>query len=116
ADTPREFAKFVQTGNARGAMIALDSEGGSVHGAMALGRAIRALNMTTTVGRTVPLQGKDPNDQRARLLPRADCESMCAFVLLAGTKRFVPPQANVRVHQIWLGDRRDDATAANYSA
>ena len=41
---------------------------------------------------------------------------MCAFVLLAGVHRLVPPQARVMVHQIWLGDRRDDPTAANYSA
>jgi hypothetical protein len=41
---------------------------------------------------------------------------MCGFVLLAGVKRFVPPEARVRVHQIWLGDRRDDATAATYTA
>jgi hypothetical protein len=37
-------------------------------------------------------------------------------VLLGGTKRMVPAEARVRVHQIWLGDRRDDATAASYSA
>ena len=117
ADTPKEFTKFAQSrSDLRGMTIALDSEGGSVHGAMALGRAIRGFDMTTTVGRTVVLPSKDGKDMRARLLPRADCESMCAFVLLAGTKRFVPAQANVRVHQIWLGDRRDDATAANYSA
>ncbi len=41
---------------------------------------------------------------------------MCAFVLLAGVERQVPPEARVMVHQIWLGDRRDDPTAANYSA
>jgi hypothetical protein len=41
---------------------------------------------------------------------------MCAFVLLAGIHRVVPPQARVMVHQIWLGDRREDPTAANYSA
>jgi hypothetical protein len=41
---------------------------------------------------------------------------MCAFVLLAGVERRVPSQARVLVHQIWLGDRRDDPTAANYSA
>jgi hypothetical protein len=41
---------------------------------------------------------------------------MCAFVLLAGVKRYVPAGAQVLVHQIWLGDRRDDPTAANYSA
>ena len=44
------------------------------------------------------------------------CESMCAFVLLAGVERQVPAEARVMVHQIWLGDRRDDPTAANYSA
>ena len=41
---------------------------------------------------------------------------MCAFVLLGGVQRMVPPQARVMVHQIWLGDRRDDPTAATYSA
>src|SRR5919106_1068102 len=54
--------------------------------------------------------------KRAKLLPRAYCESMCAFVLLAGIERQVPAEARVMVHQIWLGDRRDDPTAANYSA
>ena len=53
---------------------------------------------------------------RANLSPRADCESMCAFVLLAGMQRAVAPEARVMVHQIWLGDRRDDPTAATYSA
>jgi hypothetical protein len=41
---------------------------------------------------------------------------MCAFVLVAGVRRTVPPEARVMVHQIWLGDRREDPTAANYSA
>ena len=50
------------------------------------------------------------------LSPRADCESMCAFVLLGGVQRMVTQAARMLVHQIWLGDRRDDPTAANYSA
>jgi hypothetical protein len=37
-------------------------------------------------------------------------------VLLAGTTRIVPQGARLLVHQIWLGDRRDDAAAATYSA
>jgi hypothetical protein len=72
--------------------------------------------MTTAVGKTMLLAPDSSGAVRARLSPRADCESMCAFVLLAGSRRYVPPEANVRVHQIWLGDRRDDATAASYSA
>jgi hypothetical protein len=113
AETARDFEIFAAKNNVRGSTIVLNSEGGSVHGAIALGRAIRKYDMTTTIGRTVDEKG-DP--RVASIVPRADCESMCAFVLLAGSKRIVPPEARVRVHQIWLGDRRDDAAAASYSA
>jgi hypothetical protein len=41
---------------------------------------------------------------------------MCAFLLLSGAQRSVPEEARVLVHEIWLGDRRDDAAAASYSA
>lgn len=116
ADTPQDFKKFLKGRNLAGALVALDSDGGSVHGAIALGRAIRHRGFDTTVGRVADLPGTAPGTPRAKLMPRADCESMCAFVLLAGVHRFVPPQARVMVHQIWLGDRRDDPTAANYSA
>ena len=118
AETARDFELFAAKNNLRGATIAFNSEGGSVHGAIALGRAIRKLEMTTTVGRTVDGPGTtlEAASRNASLLPRADCESMCAFVLLSGTRRVVPNEARVRVHQIWLGDRRDDAAAATYSA
>jgi hypothetical protein len=115
-ETVHDFESFAQGRTLRGATLVLDSEGGSVLGAIALGRSIRRLGLSTTVGRTIPLVGDDANDRRARLSPRADCESMCGFVLLAGVTRYVPPEARVRVHQIWLGDRRDDANAATYSA
>ena len=73
--------------------------------------------MITTVGKTVDLPPAANGEQaRADSQPRAYCESMCAFVLLAGVERHVPAEARVLVHQIWLGDRRDDPTAANYSA
>jgi hypothetical protein len=116
ADTPRDFEAFAKQNDIRAKTIALDSDGGSVLGALALGRAIRRLEMTTTVGRSVAIGGADTADKRARLLPDANCESMCAFLLIAGVERYVPPQARVLVHQIWLGDRRDDPTAASYSA
>jgi hypothetical protein len=41
---------------------------------------------------------------------------MCVFLLLSGKTRYVPETAHVRVHQIWMGDRADDAKAATYSA
>ncbi len=94
----------------------LESDGGSVHGAIKLGRQMRALRLDTTVGHVVDLDNKRAGLTRARISPRAYCESMCAFVLLAGVHRTVPPEARVMVHQIWLGDRRSDPTAASYSA
>lgn len=116
ADTPRTFHDFVHGRDLQGVTIALDSDGGSVLGAIALGRQIRALGLATTVGRTVEIDGSKGKAPHVILSPRADCESMCPFVLLAGANRSVPAEARVLVHQIWLGDRRDDPTAANYSA
>jgi hypothetical protein len=115
ADTPKDFEAFARDNDIRGATIVLDSKGGSVHGAMAFGRAIRNLGLATTIGRVRDVSSRD-RVKRGTLSPRGECQSMCAFVVLAGVKRFVPPESRVLVHQIWLGDRRDDATAAQYSA
>src|SRR5262245_15367874 len=116
SETPRQFENFARANEVRGAVIALDSGGGSVLGTMELGRMLRRLDIMTTVGRTTVLPADKSGEVRAILSPKAECESMCAFLLLAGTRRYVPAEARVLVHQIWLGDRRDDATAAAYSA
>jgi hypothetical protein len=116
ADTPRQFLTFAQSHDLTGATVAVDSDGGSVLGAIALGRQIRNLKLATTVGRLVDLPANGQDDPRAELSANADCESMCAFVLLGGVERSVPKDARVLVHQIWLGDRREDPTAASYSA
>ncbi len=127
ADSARDFKQFLQSPamqgrDWRGATVVLDSDGGSVLGAIALGREIRKARLSTTVGRVVEAdesdagKGKGHRRAGAQLSPRGDCESMCAFVLLGGVQRTVPREARVMVHQIWLGDRRDDPTAATYSA
>lgn len=116
ADTPRHFLVFAKSRDLTGATVVIDSDGGSVLGAIALGREIRKLKLATTVGRLVDLPAEEQSEPRAVLAPNADCESMCAFVLLGGVHRSVPADARVMVHQIWLGDRREDPTAANYSA
>jgi hypothetical protein len=116
ADTPREFETFAKDPNVRGAVLALDSDGGSVLGTIALGRSIRGLDMITTIGKTVTLPSTGNPDGRATLSPNGNCESMCAFLLLGGTRRYVPPQAQVLVHQIWLGKKRKQALESSYSA
>ena len=115
ADTPRDFETFAKDPNVRGAVLVLDSDGGSVLGTLALGRAIRNLGMVTTIGKTTLLPPAG-NDRRAILSAAGNCESMCAFLLLAGARRYVPPEAHVLVHQIWLGKKRKQALESNYSA
>jgi len=114
SDSPREFDEFAKGRQLAGATIVLDSSGGSVNDSITLGRRFRSLGALTTVGATVRTQ--TPNGERASVTPEAYCESMCVFLLLGGTTRYVPDAAHVRVHQIWMGDRADDAKAASYTA
>jgi hypothetical protein len=114
SDSPREFDEFARDRQLDGATIVLDSSGGSVNDSIALGRRFRRLGALTTVGVTVRTQ--TAQGERASVVPQAWCESMCVFLLLSGKTRYVPEAAHVRVHQIWMGDRADDAKAASYSA
>jgi hypothetical protein len=115
-DTPRDFDKFASEHDLHGGTIVLDSEGGSVIAALALGRAIRRLEMTTAVSKTVALPADEDGMPRARLSPKANCESMCVFMLLGGARRYVPAEAHVMVHQIWLGAKAKRALESTYSA
>ena len=112
ADSPRDFDEFSRGRDLAGATVVLDSSGGSVNDSITLGRRFRNLGMLTTVG--VSFHGE--GSRRAGVAPDAYCESMCVFLLLAGKARYVPEAAHVRVHQIWMGDRADDAKAASYTA
>ncbi|QOZ48694.1 hypothetical protein XH89_13910 [Bradyrhizobium sp. CCBAU 53340] len=113
ADTPKDFDDFARARQLGGATVVLDSSGGSVNDAITLGRRFRNLGLLTTVGITQP---NNRQGVRPAVASEAYCESMCVFLLLAGKKRYVPEAAHVRVHQIWMGDRADDAKAASYSA
>jgi hypothetical protein len=113
-DSPADFDEFARGRDLDGATIVLDSSGGSVNDSIALGRRFRALGALTTVG--ISVQNHTAQGDRASVMPEAYCESMCVFLLLSGKTRYVPETAHVRVHQIWMGDRADDAKAASYSA
>lgn len=115
-DTPSDFTGFARGRDIDGATLVLDSSGGSVLGTLSLGRSVRRLGLNTTVGKIAKVPAGSADAGRATIVPRADCESMCAYLLLAGKQRFVPAEAHVLVHEIWLGDRREDAAAASYSA
>ena len=114
ADSPKDFDEFARGRELGGATIVLDSSGGSVNDAIALGRRWRSLGALTTVG--ISVENHTAQGDRASVVPEAYCESMCVFLLLSGKTRYVPEAAHVRVHQIWMGDRADDAKAASYTA
>lgn len=114
SDSPRDFDEFARGRQLGGATIVLDSSGGSVNDSIALGRRWRGLGALTTVGTSI--QTRTAQGERASVAPGAYCESMCVFLLLSGKTRYVPEGAHVRVHQIWMGDRADDARAASYTA
>ncbi|MGY8684749.1 hypothetical protein Q2941_44420 [Bradyrhizobium sp. UFLA05-153] len=114
ADSPGDFDEFARGRQLGGATIVLDSSGGSVNASIALGRRFRELGALTTVG--VSVQTNTAQSAPANMAPVAYCESMCVFLLLSGKTRYVPETAHVRVHQIWLGDRANDAKGAIYSA
>ena len=111
AETPRDFDDFARNHQLKGETVVLDSSGGSVNDTIALGRRFRELGMLTSVGVSV-----FTHSERADVSPEAYCESMCVFLLLSGKSRYVPERAHVRVHQIWMGDRADNARTANYGA
>ncbi len=114
SDSPKDFDDFAQGRDLRGATVVLDSSGGSVNDSITLGRRFRSLGLMTTVGTSV--RTRTAQGDRGAIEPEAYCESMCVFLLLSGKTRYVPQTAHVRVHQIWMGDRADDARAASYSA
>ena len=114
ADTPRDFDEFARGRELGGATMVLDSSGGSVNDSIALGRRWRDLGALTTVG--ISVETRSAQGDRANVVPEAYCESMCVFLLLSGKTRYVPKAAHIRVHQIWMGDRADDAKAASYTA
>jgi hypothetical protein len=114
SDSPRDFDEFARGRDLAGTTVVLDSSGGSVNDSIALGRRFRDLALRTTVGTSIVTH--TAHGDRGSVSPEAYCESMCVFLLLSGKTRYVPQQAHLRVHQIWMGDRADDAKAASYSA
>ncbi len=115
-ETPQRFAEFTKGRDLRGAVMVLDSLGGSLESGIWLGREIRRLGMATTVGETTLLPSDSSSERRATLSDRAVCTSMCPFVLLAGVLRNVPKGVLVSVHQPFIRTQQyKDAMTSIYS-
>jgi hypothetical protein len=103
----------------------LHSAGGSVLGAIELGRLVRSHDLTVSVARTTPTEcprdeprgmgDKIPDDKACETLKRsgqdltsdldsngAMCNSACVLVLAGGAQRSVPPWVRLGVHAIGI--------------
>ena len=94
----------------------LDSDGGSVLGTLALGRAIRSLDMITTIGKTARCRRPAMATAARCFRPTAIANRCAPSCCSPARSRYVPPQAHVLVHQIWLGKKRKQALESSYSA
>lgn len=95
----------------------LNSAGGSVLGAIELGRLVRSHNLTVSVARTTPAECRRdaPRDKACEALKQsgqelvsdldsngAMCNSACVLVLAGGAQRLVPPWVRLGVHAIGI--------------
>ena len=91
AGTARDFELFAQGRDLTGATVALDSYGGSVLGAIALGRDIRRLGLDTTVGRIVDLlartEARRAENYRAPPIANPCAASCCSAACTARCRR-----------------------------
>jgi hypothetical protein len=105
------FRKVLGRLGGRKLPVLIDSSGGKVHEALAIGRLLRRRSLDVAVTGTVftPCAPADAACRKAKAggvltgLPRArlsKCASSCAFILAAGTRRLVGAEAFVGVHRI----------------
>jgi hypothetical protein len=109
--TAAQFRKVLHRLGQRKLPVLIDSGGGAVNDALAIGRLIRSHGLTIAVTRTA-FTPCAPGDARCRKAKSggelrglaqghlSKCASACAFVLAGGTQRLVGRGTGVGVHQI----------------
>jgi hypothetical protein len=103
---------FLKRHAARKLPVYFHSPGGSSRDALAVGRQLRQLGLTTGVGRTVPrgcasasdasdacrAAKRSPQPVAAEWRPDGICSSACVWAMIGGKVRQVPPAARLGVH------------------
>lgn len=111
AGAAAQFKRVLRQLGDRKAPLLIDSNGGRVSEALDIGRMARARGFDIAVSRTVfaTCSRADAACRRAKAdkvrlgLPQPEdskCASACAFILAAGKRRLVGPNAFVGVHQV----------------
>jgi hypothetical protein len=111
-NTPAQLQQILKKMGERRLPVVIDSNGGDVNAAMAMGRMIRTRGLDVTVGKT-RFEGCVPADKKCKPDKYKDgvysgyaypygayCLSACPYVVAGGGKRLVGPWAMIGVHQI----------------
>lgn len=89
--------------------IYFSSPGGRIGESLAIGRVLRQRGMTVAIAATLPHDCKPDDDKACRALKQqgkplaaslrsARCSSACAYALVGGKVRLIPPDAQLGVH------------------
>ncbi|WP_300530495.1 hypothetical protein [uncultured Mameliella sp.] len=105
AETPDAFRALLEETGVDG-HVELDSPGGNLGAAIALGRLFREHGLTVSVGRTEFLDG-----YAETLQGEGTCESACAFALIGGQERWIEP-GQLGVHQFYAPQGQELPTSA----
>ena len=102
--TAEKLRKVIQSLSGRRLPILVNSPGGHVWEAMAMGRLIRRNGLSVAVADTRLAEcgpaGKACEDQRASTSLAAICASACSLVLAGGVRRYVSDASFVGVHEL----------------
>jgi len=113
-DTPDAFAELLKAIDGRRLPVVINSKGGDLFGALALGRMIRKNGLDTAIAKTLFIhcppekEGCEPVDGAsvgAAIESGGECRAVCPLVLAGGIRRFVGPKANLRVRELALQPR-----------
>ena len=112
-DTHLKLSKFLQDVALRKLPLVLNSGGGSIPSAMAMGRILRKYKMDAAVGETVIIGCSRDDREFGKCKPdpvlhaldgiaainRAYCGSACPLVLMGGLHRVVDPMSFIGLHE-----------------
>lgn len=99
ADAASQFERFVAGSHLPGLTVCFNSPGGSVGGAIDLGRVIRRNGMDTCIEPSYETVGDDLTSPNRVFVPSASCASACVLAFMGGVNRTIDQGSLVGVHQ-----------------
>ena len=106
-NTPGEFQAFVEQsygGDARHAVVFLDSMGGRVIASMEFGMLLRQIGAAAVVA------GVAADASGRAVITNAQCFSACVYAFMGGRRRVVPAQSQIGTHRMFLVEQGLDAS------